>query len=180
MSRIVLAAMVLVATTHLWSTDALGAPGFKGWTFGMSKKQVRKVKKCKPYKPVKVTKGLECPNFKFGGAKNNISFVFRGGGLAKIQVWMYRGKSAKNAARRLHEALNFYRSKYGKVESPVGKVPRKLKKLKKMVKEMASSGRLAKTQFKPKKNPGKYFTFTSLIHHPVHGFYVFLYFQPPR
>lgn len=180
MTRWTMLAVVLFLATTLGSTEARADAGFKGWTFGMSKAQVEKVKLCKPYRPVKVTGGLECRNFKFAGARNNISFVFRGGRLAKIQVWLYQGKDAGQAAARLHGGLNYYRSKYKAVVSPAGKVPRKLKQLKKMIKEMSAGGRLSKTQFKPRKDPSDHFTFTSLVYHPVHGYYVFLYFQPPR
>lgn len=172
--------LIAMAAVCAWAAPAQAAPGFGKWRFGMSKAAVKKVKACKPYKPVKVTKGLECDNFKWLGAKNKISFVFRGGGLAKIQSWLYMGKDAVKAARRLHAGLNFYRSKYGKVESPSGDVPRKLKVLKKTVKELQKSKRLAKMQFKPAKNAKGHFTFISLVYHPVHGYYVFLYFQPPR
>ena len=178
MSRYV--SLLIVMVTCAWAAPAEAAPGFRGWKFGMSKARVQKVKGCKPYRPVKVTKGLECDNFKWLGAKNKISFVFRDGDMAKTQIWLYMGKDADRAATRLHAGLGYFRGKHGLVESPAGDVPRKLKVLKKVVKDLQKHKRMAKVQFKPRKNPKGYFTFISLVYHPVHGYYVFLYFQPPR
>lgn len=161
--------------------DALAAPGFGGWTFGMTKAQVKQVKACKPYKPVKSTGGLECRNYRHISAVNNISFVFRGGKLAKIQVWLYEGKAPAKAARRLHQLMAHYKKRYGAVESPQLQQPHKLSlaKLLTLVKGMGSSGP-AKLQFRPVKPPKKFFTFASMFRHPVHGYYLFHYFQPPR
>jgi len=171
--------VVLLACTLAFDT-AEARSVFSGWSFGMSPEQVKKVKACKPYKPVKVHGGLECPNFKFLGYKINIAFIFRGGKLAKINPWVYQGKDPKVAARRLHKLLRYYSKKYGALESPQLKKPHKmsLAELQAMVANMQKG--MAKVQFRPVKKLKKYFTFISLAHHTTHGFYLFLYFQPPR
>lgn len=71
--------------------------GIGGFRFGMSRTQVSGVADCQPYTNVSRTGGIECPNFVFGGRKMNISFLFAGDELKRIQLWFYNGQSEEEA-----------------------------------------------------------------------------------
>ena len=156
---------------------------FKGWKFGMTKEQVQQVKECTPYKPVKATGGVECPALKFDDLTVNVSFIFKPN-LDKIQIWFYEGKDRREAATRLHKLLGWLKKHYGAVESPALSKPDAMSKEtleKKLTAAVeASAGKMVKWQFKPAKNPVDAFVFSSLLYHPQHGYYVFLYFKPPK
>ena len=179
-----LAALIAVALAP--SSGAAGearAPGFHGWTFGMGPDEVKKVGECARYLPVAATGGLECPDFKLDGRTMNISFVFGPSGLAKIQLWAYEGKEVAKAVEALDWALSWYRRTYGELESP--SMPEAntadLRALAKWVAANDKPGAAAfKAQFSTKARPSQHFTFASLIHDTTHGYYVFVYFQPPR
>lgn len=166
--------------------EAKGA-GLAGWRFGMSRAQVRAVKDCKPYKPVKSTKGLECPNFRFLGKKVNVSFVFRADKLAKIQIWLYEGKDAKGAANGLYRLIRHWNKRHGGVESPqlgtpVEKTGRQLFQAAKGLAKAATARRpVTKLQLKPKGSPKGFFTFASLFYNRRFArYYLFVYRRPPR
>lgn len=163
---------------------AVAAPGLAGWRFGMSLDQVRAVKSCKPYTAVRTTGGLECKNFRFLGQKVNVSFVFRGGKLAKIQIWLYEGKSAKVAAARLGLLVRHWKKKLGAVDSPqLGRVDKlAAKALRAAVGELAQTpSNVGKLQLKPQKDPKDHFTFSSLFFNKRFGrYYLFVYRQSPR
>jgi hypothetical protein len=67
------------------------------WRLGMSPDQVQSFSDFGPYKPVRVTGGLETSNAEFEGERTNVSFVFDRSGLQYIQVWCYEGKDDKAA-----------------------------------------------------------------------------------
>jgi hypothetical protein len=172
---------VIAALLSCSSRASAGPTGFMGWRFGMTPEQVKKVKTCAPYNFVKVTGGLECPNFRFLGAKRNISFVFRQGKLVKIQVWLYKGKSDGEAVTALDKLARHLIKRHGKLECKdlprLGQLPKRM-----LAKYLAhfKTKPMAKLQFKPAKNPKRFFTFSSLIHHQRHGLFLFMYLQPPR
>jgi ketosteroid isomerase-like protein len=71
--------------------------GVGGFQFGMSRTEVSGVADCQPYTNVSRTGGIECPNYLFGGRKMNISFLFAGDELKRIQLWFYNGESEQEA-----------------------------------------------------------------------------------
>ena len=162
-------------------------PALAGWSFGMSKAQVRATKSCAPYKDVRVTGGLECRNFLFQGRKINVSFVFRQDKLAKIQLWVYEGKDPKGAAAYLSRLLASWRKHHGGAESPqlgkpVKKTGRELyEAMKGLAAKTSPKSPVAKLQFKPVKDPKAYFTFASVFYNlRFRRYYVFAYRRPPR
>jgi hypothetical protein len=162
--------------------SALAQGGFQGWKFGMTPEEVKAVKDCTPYLPVQSTGGLECPNFSFLQEKIPISFIFNPN-LVKIQVWVYEGKDKKEAGRRLSELITFLKTQYGSIESPQIEAPEIMKPSdwEAPIEElMGLPPENSKWQFKPSKNQKDFFVFASFISHPQYGFYLFLYFQPPK
>ena len=178
MSRTILPIVLLI----LFPLSLSAQNGFQGWKFGMTKEEVQNVKDCSPYKPVEVTGGLECANFQFMGGTIPISFIFKPN-LAKIQVWVYEGKDKKEAAKRLVELMKYLKDKYGDLESPHIEAPLLMKAadwegaIDDLVQLPPEN---SKWQFKPVSNPKEAFVFCSFISHPQQGFYLFLYFQPPK
>lgn len=164
------------------STVSASAAGFKNWQFGMSRAQVMGVGDCSPYTPVRSTGGLECRNFSFLGARINISFIFGASGLSKIQVWAYQGRDQTSALNRWTALIKHLKQRYGALTSPqlptIGQMSRG--QLQQLLRSMQSAGRPGKYQFKPAQNPRHAFVFNSMFYHPQHGFFLFLYFQPPR
>lgn len=71
--------------------------GVGGFRFGMSRGDVSGVADCQPYTNVSRTGGIECPNYLFDGRKMNISFLFGGDELKRIQLWFYNGESGVEA-----------------------------------------------------------------------------------
>ena len=57
----------------------------------MTRDEVRRVPDCEPYTQVAVTGGLECPHYRFDDREMNISFIFAGEHLRRIQLWYYAG-----------------------------------------------------------------------------------------
>jgi hypothetical protein len=172
---------LLLALTTVAAT-AGAAPGLAGWRFGMSPEEVKAVKSCKGYTPVAVTGGLECKGFAFLGQKLTVSFVFAGGKLAKIQVWVYEGKAEAAAAKQLKRLFAHLKKTVGPLESPTWKDPGAMTEAQLLgeIKKLTASAGPGKIQFKPRKNPADHFNFGSVIWNPATGLYVFLYFQPPR
>jgi len=159
---------------------ALAASGLGPYRIGMQPAEVQAVKACAPYKPVASTGGLECPSFSIAGKPRNISFIFDpAAGLKKIQVWFYEGKDAAAAEVALDELITHATKEYGPLEShslPPG-TPVTAKAL---IAALPAGVATAKTQLKPRQNPPDKFVFASLIRDATHGWYVFLYVQPPR
>jgi len=175
---------VLLVTSAAAQGAEARSPGFRGWRFGMTADEVKKVPDCGSYAPVAATGGLECATFAHEGRKMNISFVFGPKGLAKIQLWVYEGKEAAKAVDALDWTLALYRKSHGALESPtmpgVDKADRKA-----LAAWVAENDRPAgpapfKAQFAPRTQKPEAFTFASYIHQAEHGYYVFVYFQPPR
>jgi hypothetical protein len=171
----------------LSGTHAEAKGGLASWRFGMSKAEVQAVKACKPYKPVKSTRGLECPNFRYLGKKVNVSFVFRADKLAKVQVWLYEGKQVKTAARRLATLIAHWNKRFGGAESPqlgtpLKKTPAQLLAAAQGLARAATARRpVTKLQLKPKGSPKGFFTFASLFFNRRFGsYYLFVYRRPPR
>jgi ketosteroid isomerase-like protein len=82
--------------------------GVGDYRFGMTRAQVRQVGACQPYLDVPSTGGLECPNFTFDGRKMNVSFVFAGDTLRRVQLWYYEGKSEKDAKKAVDAILDYF------------------------------------------------------------------------
>ena len=54
--------------------------------FGMTREEVSRVTACEPYTNVASTGGLECPSYTFDGRTMNVSFIFNGNGLRRVQL----------------------------------------------------------------------------------------------
>jgi hypothetical protein len=63
------------------------------------------------------TGGLECPNFTFEGLKMNVSFIFTGEALRRVQLWYYEGKSEKDAKKAIDAVLEYLAREAGAVRS---------------------------------------------------------------
>ena len=71
----------------------------------MSPTQVFIQPECKPFLPVRVTGGLECPNYPTPLGERTISFEFSGEDLSKIQVRLYQGDSSEEWADALWRSV---------------------------------------------------------------------------
>jgi ketosteroid isomerase-like protein len=91
--------------------DAGGGTG--AYRFGMTRNDVTRVADCAPYTPVAVTGGLECPHYRFDGREMNISFLFAGDALRRIQLWYYEGESRADAQQAVGALLAFFKRTAG-------------------------------------------------------------------
>ena len=176
----------------LLALAAQAAPGGKlPYRFGMTKTDVRGETACSPYLEVPSTGGLECPNFVLD-RKRNISFVFDAAGLAKIQLWFAEAASREDAMRATEELLAYLTKArdYGVVQfslegSKLGK-PIALAYLDPEVAKRALFAALdgvggpQKVQLRPQRSPVDAVVFASIMRHPTHGYYVFLYYTRPE
>lgn len=105
-SAAVLAVLFGLTSAATASAQPLAA-GMGEYRFGMTRQQVQQVGACHPYRVVVGTKGLECPNFRAGGRTVNISFIFAGEALDRIQLWFYEGTSAAAARDATADMLAF-------------------------------------------------------------------------
>lgn len=80
--------------------------GVGKYRFGMSRTEVSQIADCQPYTNVSRTGGLECPNYLFNGRTMNISFLFAGDELKRIQLWFYNGQSETEAAEAIGGAID--------------------------------------------------------------------------
>ena len=114
MSTLASAERALVAALAVPDQDGAGKGGVKlirqggvgGFRFGMSRTEVSGVADCQPYTNVSRTGGIECPNYLFAGRKMNISFLFGGDELRRIQLWFYNGESERDASEALGAVLD--------------------------------------------------------------------------
>jgi hypothetical protein len=81
--------------------------GIGPFRFGMTSDEVRRVPDCEPYTQVAVTGGLECPQYRFDDREMNISFIFAGDHLRRIQLWYYEGQSSVEAREAVGRILPF-------------------------------------------------------------------------
>ena len=102
------------------------AGGTGSYRFGMTREEVSRVTDCAPYTRVAVTGGLECPSYRFDGRDMNISFLFAGDALRRIQLWYYQGESRAEAQEAVGRVLAFFTRTTGgativaRPELPVG------------------------------------------------------------
>jgi ketosteroid isomerase-like protein len=125
------------------------AGGLGDYRFGMSRQQVRQVPACTPYLDVPSTTGLECPNFTFEGRKMNVSFLFTGDTLRRVQLWYYEGKSEKDAKKAADEALEYMAREAGTVHSyelPAGSAVNTEEIFKALKKQTPAPGQAANVQ----------------------------------
>jgi hypothetical protein len=87
--------------------------GIGRFRFGMTSDEVRGVPDCEPYTQVAVTGGLECPQYRFDDREMNISFIFAGDHLRRIQLWFYEGESSLEAREAVDRILAFLRRTTG-------------------------------------------------------------------
>jgi ketosteroid isomerase-like protein len=92
------------------SDDAGGVGPFR---FGMTPTAVRAVPDCQPYVDVPTTAGLECAHYHFEGHEMNISFLFAGERLRRIQLWFYEGPSETAAIDAVRRVLAYLQRKAG-------------------------------------------------------------------
>jgi hypothetical protein len=93
--------------------------------FGMTRAEVSRVPDCEPYTDVSVTGGLECSNYVFWGQEMNISFLFAGDRLRRIQLWFYEGPSEAEAREAVGRVLEYLQRIGGGLAStalPAGEV----------------------------------------------------------
>ena len=168
--------LILLVTASASGATRMNLP----FRFGMSKEAVRKEAACRPYTDVASTDGLECPNFKID-KKRNISLIFTNGGLSKIQLWFTESASRERAVQAVDELIAYLKKSFGPLESvdlPANaEVTRDalLAALDKLPKDQG-----VKVQLTPRQLPSDAFVFASIIRDPRFGYFVFLYFQPPR
>jgi ketosteroid isomerase-like protein len=81
--------------------------GVGPFRFGMTGDDVTRVRDCHPYSPVAITGGLECPHYRFDDREMNISFLFGGERLRRIQLWYYEGESSVEAREAIGRVLGF-------------------------------------------------------------------------
>ena len=106
-------------------TKAADRGGVGAYRFGMTRAEVSRVPDCQPYTPVQVTGGLECPSYVFEGQEMNISFLFGGDRLRRIQLWYYEGESEAEARGAVGKVLEYLNRVGGGVTSntlPAGEV----------------------------------------------------------
>jgi ketosteroid isomerase-like protein len=87
--------------------------GVGGFRFGMSRTEVSRVPDCQPYTNVSSTGGIECPNYLFDGRKMNISFLFNGDELRRIQLWFYNGPSETEAREAIGVVIDHLKKTAG-------------------------------------------------------------------
>jgi ketosteroid isomerase-like protein len=107
------------------STTAADRGGVGRYRFGMTRAEVSRVADCQPYTNVAVTGGLECANYVFEGQEMNISFLFTGDRLRRIQLWFYEGESESEARGAVGKVLEYLQRVGGGVSSntlPAGEV----------------------------------------------------------
>ena len=114
--------IIFALASMLTAGQQSGAPAVGEYRLGMTRDQVRAVSSCAPYKTVPATKGLECPNFILGKLKMNISFVFDGDALSRIQLWFHEGPSEADA-RKATAGMLAYLSARGAIHSSEVKGP---------------------------------------------------------
>ena len=88
-------------------SEARDRGGVGPFRFGMTRDDVSRVRDCAPYSPVGVTGGLECPHYRFDDREMNISFLFAGERLRRIQLWYYEGESSGEAREAIGRLLAF-------------------------------------------------------------------------
>ena len=81
--------------------------GVGPFRFGMTRDEVSHVRDCQPYTPVAVTGGLECPGYRFDDRAMNISFLFGGDRLRRIQLWYYEGESSDEAREAIGRVVAY-------------------------------------------------------------------------
>jgi hypothetical protein len=96
----------------LGSSDKQAREGDKGagigpFRFGMTRDEVSRVRDCEPYTKVAITGGLECPHYRFDGREMNISFLFAGDRLRRIQLWYFEGEAIAEAREAVDRVLSF-------------------------------------------------------------------------
>lgn len=149
------------------------------WKLGTTRDEVRAVKDNGPYKPVRVTGGIETPNGIFDGERRNVAFVFgENGTVNKIQVWAYEGPSEKEALKNWYRVYQYYTKLYGTVESPTLGFPpavdeQEFLKRSREVLGSPPSGTPARIQMAPRPMPPDAKVFASLFRTPV-GYTVFV------
>lgn len=81
--------------------------GVGPFRFGMTRDEVSRIRECEPYTPVAVTGGLECPHYRFDDREMNVSFLFGGDRLRRIQLWYYEGESGAEAREAIGRVVSF-------------------------------------------------------------------------
>src|ERR1041385_4124936 len=76
-----------------------------------------------PYQDVAATAGLETANGVFEGQRTAVSFVFGQGGLSKIQIRAYEGRSVDAAIEAWYRVHQYLARVHGAVESGDVDVP---------------------------------------------------------
>ena len=95
--------------------ETIDSGGVGAFRFGMSRLEVGRVADCQPYTPVTVTGGLECAHYQFEGNEMNISFIFAGDRLRRIQLWIYEGESETDTRAAVTRVLDYLERKAGGV-----------------------------------------------------------------
>ena len=154
------------------------------WKLGMTREEVMAVRDHGPYVPVRVTGGIETANGIFDGEKKNVAFVFgQNGGVNKIQVWAYEGKSEDEALKSWYRVYKYFAKRYGTVESSILGFPPAIDEqefLKRSRKVLAAPPTApgARMQMAPRPMPADARVFASFMTIPA-GYIVFVNFVEP-
>jgi len=92
---------------------AADSGGTGPFQFGMTRDEVTRVRDCEPYTSVAVTGGLECPHYRFDDREMNISFMFAGDRLRRIQLCYYEGEASVEAREAVGRILAFFQRTTG-------------------------------------------------------------------
>ena len=153
------------------------------WRLGMSKKEVVAIARYGPYRDVASTGGVETAKGFFDNGPANVSFVFGEAGLAKIQIWVYEGRSIEEAIAGWFHVYDYFRRKYGKVESRILQLSEPLEQTDFAARVRAllstQSDAVVKLQMAPDPMPDGVKVFSSLFRDPRVGFFVFVFYQQP-
>lgn len=172
---------LLVAFVILLVAQPARAQGYLEWQFGMSPDQVSAVDVYAPYTPI--GRGdLETYTGRFEGEPVNVSFHFLDTGLEKIQIWLAERASKEDALKRWADANAHIHRLFGDTEAldlGLATVPSQEVLL------STARGKLSETpaeegltfRLAPTTMPAGAIVFSSLIRHPEHGYFVFLYYR---
>lgn len=93
--------------------EAANQGGVGPFRFGMTREDVSRVTACEPYTNVASTGGLECPSYTFDDRPMNVSFIFNGNGLRRVQLWYYEGESRPEAREAVGRVLEYLQKTTG-------------------------------------------------------------------
>lgn len=174
---------LLVALLSMVAAQPAFAQGYLEWRFGMSPDEVAAVEAYSPYTPIG-DGDLETANGRFEGRPINVSFHFTDTGMEKVQIWLCEEATEDEALRAWAAAEAHIRGRFGATEArglgldTVASQEQLLAAARRWL-GAAPSQEMLKLQLGPKTMPDEAIVFSSLLRHPQHGYFVFLYYRRP-